>query len=288
MTTPLQVTWPLLLALALTVGGCASTPKSKVDVTRLLEDYYSFQSTDAIDPGITDAEGRRAQNTLVRLMAARNDEKAGYKVGLVTEESQKKYKVSEPVWGVLFPSMLLDNQASVPAQFGVRPLCEADLAVRVKDDGINKARNVLEVAEHLSYVVAFIELPDAFIATNAPVTGAMLTAANVGARLAIVGQRMAVEPTAAFVEALATMRVTMKDQDGNILGQGKGSDILDHPLHSVLWLNEQLKREGLELKEGDLISLGGLNMLTPRSGQTITVVYEGLPDGPISASVQFQ
>jgi 2-keto-4-pentenoate hydratase len=170
----------------------------------------------------------------------------------------------------------------------VRPLCEADLAVRVKDDGINKARNVLEVAEHLSYVVAFIELPDAFIATNATVTGAMLTAANVGARLAIVGQRMAVEPTAAFVEALATMRVTMKDQDGNILGQGKGSDILDHPLHSVLWLNEQLKREGLELKEGDLISLGGLNMLTPRSGQTITVVYEGLPDGPISASVQFQ
>lgn len=279
---PIGTGWLLL------VGGCSTPPKSTTNVTRLVEDYYAFRPTEAIPPDITEAEGRRVQNTFVRLMGARSDAPAGYKVGLVTQASQQKYQVSGPVWGVLFPGMLLDNGASVPAQFGVHPLCEADLAVVVKDDAINQAKNVLDVARHLSHVVAFIELPDSIIATNLPVTGAMITAANVGARLAIVGQRAVMEPTAEFVASMATMSVTMKDQDGNILGRGKGSDILDHPLHSVLFLNEELHRAGQELKAGDLISLGGINMITPQSGQTITVVYEGLAAGMISASVQFQ
>ena len=50
------------------------------------------------------------------------------------------------------------------AKFGARPIWEPDLIVVVKDAGISDAKTPLEVAKHLSEVVAFIELPDRIVA----------------------------------------------------------------------------------------------------------------------------
>jgi 2-keto-4-pentenoate hydratase len=188
---------------------------------------------------------------------------------------------------VLFKRMLLPNNSQVSARFGVKPLCEADLVVVVQDKGINRARTIKEAAEHLSEVVAFIELPDSFLSTNQPVTGAMLAAANVGARFGVLGDRTLIRTSPAFLDALSGMRITMTDQTGAVLGQGQGKDMLGHPLHAVLWLKDELRRAGQTLMPGDLISLGGVHMIQPQPGQTITVTYEGLPGDPLKASVSF-
>jgi 2-keto-4-pentenoate hydratase len=47
-------------------------------------------------------------------------------------------------------------------------------------------------------------------------------------------------------------------------------------------------RAGEKLKPGDLLSLGSLKAVPPQAGQTITVRYEGLPAGPIKASIHFR
>jgi 2-keto-4-pentenoate hydratase len=64
---------------------------------------------------------------------------------------------------------------------------------------------------------------------------------------------------------------------------------MGHPLNAVLWLVADLKRTGEKLKPGDLISLGSPSpQVTPQAGDKFTLTYEGLPGGPLKASVAFE
>jgi 2-keto-4-pentenoate hydratase len=63
---------------------------------------------------------------------------------------------------------------------------------------------------------------------------------------------------------------------------------LGHPFQVVIWLAEELKRQGKRLRTGDVISLGSFSQpQPPRAGQTVSVVYTGLPGGPMRVSVKF-
>jgi 2-keto-4-pentenoate hydratase len=130
-------------------------------------------------------------------------------------------------------------------------------------------------------------LPDSIIAPNQRVTGPLLTAVNVGARYGVLGQRVPVKATPAFVDALAKMQINLVDGKGTEHGRATGSVILEQPLNAVLWLIEDLKTSGKKLRAGDLLSLGSIKALSPEPGQTYTAKYEGLPGGPISVSVKF-
>jgi len=165
---------------------------------------------------------------------------------------------------------------------------EADLIVVVKDADINKAQNLTEALHNLKEVVAFIELADGFVATNPPLSVVGLTAANVGARLGVLGERATLKTNPESLNALAQMRVTVRDDSGADLGEGLGNVILSHPLNAVLWLVEDLKKTNQKLRAGDLLSLGSIKAFTPKAGQRVTVTYDGLPGGPIKASVRFQ
>src|SRR5213075_2754177 len=106
-----------------------------------------------------------------------------------------------------------------------------DLIVVVKDADINQARTPMDVAKHLSEIVAFIELPDRIVAETEKVDGNLITAVNSSARLGVLGQRAKIEPTPAFLSALEKMTVTALDQSGVELARAKGDALLGHPLN---------------------------------------------------------
>jgi len=263
-------------------GSAASTA-----LDQWTADYLGRREARGFERRLSFSEALGIQKEFVKRLRPELGRPVGYKVGLVTREAQLKYGVQAPLRGVLLEKMLLANNADVPRDFGVRPLLEADLVVVVKDKGINKATSLLDVVEHIKDVIAFIELPDAFIRTNPPPDGALLTAGNVGARLGVLGQRIPVNGTAEFAKALAEMHVVIIDDGGNELGRGQGKVILDHPLNAVLWLVEELHRSGERLKAGDMISLGSIKAIPLPASKAVTVRYDGLPGGPISASVRF-
>ena len=276
---------------AVVVLGCGTlraAPAYATPVDQLVEDYFALRSSQAFPASLTPVEAVRVQNQFVARISARLGKRVGYKVGLVTREAQQKFGVSAPVRGVLLSKMMLPNGLEIPARFGAKPLCEADLIVVVKDRGINKAKTLLEVAEHLQQVTAFIELPDAFLSDTRAVDGPLLTASNVGARYGVIGESVPVIASPGFVTAFEDMTVTMIDQDGAVLARQPGRTILDNPLNAVLWLKEELARSGEKLRAGDVLSLGAFKAITPQPGQTITVRYEGLPGGPIKVSVRFK
>jgi 2-keto-4-pentenoate hydratase len=281
---------PLLSALALfaMVSGITdalAVPPSAKAIKEFADDYLARREATGFRKQLSMPEALLVQRGFLKHLQPTLGKPVGYKVGLVTREMQERFKVETPVRGVLLEKMLLYSGDPIEPNFAVRPLLEADLLVVVGHKDINNAQSIMEVAENLKEVVAFIELPDSFLATNPPPTGALLTAGNVGARLGIMGKRLPARPSAQFVKSMADMTATMVDDRGTVLGRGKGSVILDHPLNSVLWLIEELHRSGERLKAGDLISLGSIMTIPAPVGKSVTVRYDGLLGGVLDVSV---
>ncbi len=81
------------------------------------------------------------------------------------------------------------------------------------------------------------------------------------------------------------MTVTLTAADGEVLAEVPGAAVLGHPVNSLMWLMSK----GIEMKPGDMISVGSFGPLVPpakgKGGATAT--YTGLPGDP-SVSVIFR
>ena len=297
-----RLTWTAATGLlALGLAGCASQSVKVAEVPGCLGAVpiaalaSAYEARIAADNPPTDLTSAAAACSRAKYQAATariSGPLVGYKAGLTNPAVQKRFNTDKPVWGSLGQSMLLTSPATVPAQFGARPVFEADLLVRVKHAGINEATTPEQVLANVDQIVPFIELPDLLVQKPAELNGNALTAINVGARLGVTGQPLSV-PTDAAAQAvlakqLADMRVQLRDASGKAIAEGKGSDVLGNPLNAVVWLAGALKAEGKALKAGQYVSLGSFSpLLPPKVGMHISVHYDGVP-GLGGASVAFQ
>ena len=234
------------------------------------------------------SDGQCAQDKLVALLAKQFGRPVGYKVGLTNAAAQQRFGVPHPVTGTIYEATLRHRDgAEVPARFAAVPAVEADLLVRVRDEGINAARTPEEVLRHIDQVIPFIELPD-LVMPPPKLDGPNLLAINVGARLGVSGEPIPVRADAAgLAAALASMTVTMADDTGKELAKAPGTALLGHPLNVLPWLAQDLAKHGKKLQAGDIVSLGGFSPALPvEAGRRYTVRYEGLAPQPVSVSVQ--
>lgn len=273
----------LTLAAALVAAPAAADCLSDVEVAAIFA-AYNARTPAATPQGLSQADGECSRAKLQGLLEKQLGKPVGYKAGLTNPAVQKRFNATAPVWGSLYAAMLLKDGAVVEANFGARPLFEADLLVRVADAAINDARSPAEVMAAISEVIPFIELPDLVVQAPPQLNGAAVAAINVGARLGVLGRPIGVPVSRserlALQDALRDMVAVVK-ADGAELDRGKGSDVLEHPLNAVVWLVQDLARHGVRLKAGDLISLGSFSkLLPPKPGMAVEVVYEGLPGTP--------
>lgn len=305
---------PLLRAvvLAVLVGTMPATmPAAAEDCATTAARAAAAWRAKTVVSGLAAIDGATAacvQRTLVRDLASDLGPPVGYKVGLTGKAMQQRLGVDHPVAGVLLQGMLfrrldgwtrdpplppgvhsdvlLDGEP-IPARYAARPLVEADLIAVVADMGVNQARTPAEVLAHLSALRPFIELADLALPPDETPTAASIAAINVGARLGVLGEPIAIEP--GFAERLATMQVTLTDGTGKVLAEAPGTSILGHPLNAVIWLTQDLASRGEALRPGQLVSLGAFGPPTqPVPGGTVTVRYDGLSAAPVSLSVRFE
>lgn len=248
----------------------------------VMASHYSAKTPAPNFQALTDEEGACSRAKFNVLLASSLGQVVGYKAGLTNPAVQKRFHTDKPVWGKLYEGMVQPGGFTTPAAFGARPLYEADLLVRVKDAAINHARTPYEVLQSVDQVIPFIELPDLVVQAPPQLNGPGVGAINVGARLGVAGQPVAVPATRAeryaLLDAMERMTVQLTDQSGALLASGKGSDILGHPLHAVVWLAQALQKEEITLRPGDLVSLGSFSpLLPPRPGLSVTATYQGLP-----------
>ncbi|HKA39462.1 MAG TPA: fumarylacetoacetate hydrolase [Burkholderiales bacterium] len=269
-------------------GDAGAVCPSHERVNTILRFLEAKEPIRGLPAGLSMRDAECGRRRLVEKLEAHENRIVGYKAGLTSARMQAQLGATSPVRGVLLEKMLLTDGADVQFDFGARPVFEADLIVVVKDAAIHKAKTHVEVLRSLSMVVPFIELPDLLVAEGEKLSAPLLVSLNVGARLGVVGKGIPVQATPDFAEALAAMRVTVTDRGGKELAGGTGTAILDHPLNAVLWLAQDLEKSRIQLKAGDLLSLGSFTApLTPRPGLVVTVRYDGLPGNP-AVSVRFR
>jgi 2-keto-4-pentenoate hydratase len=256
---------------------------------KISEHYLAKTPAPALPLGISFDEALRNQAEYVKFLTPKLGPVVAYKIGFVTAAGQQRYGINHPTRGVLLRDMLLPNNSKVPVNYGTRPVLEPDLVVRVKDEAINDATTTQEATKHLSHVIAFIELADATFATNAPVDAGVVTSANVGARLGVLGEERPFESTPEFLEGFGKMALVLRDGTGKELSRVSAEGMMGHPMNPLLWFLQDRKKRGEKLRSGDIISLGSPSpQVAPPAPGVYTLIYEGLPGGPLTASVTIQ
>jgi 2-keto-4-pentenoate hydratase len=240
--------------------------------------------------GVTLNEAMQIQAKYVSLISEEYGPVIGYKAGLTSEVAQKTFGVSHPLRGTLLKKMLLESGTVMQATFGVRPLHEGDLILRVKDSGINKAKTPTEILSHIDAAIPFIELPDLLYEKGVKINGPKLAANNVAARYGVAGKPILIKPTKEWYDRLKQFKLQILDEKGTVVVEGLGSNVLGHPLNVVLWIKDSLNAEGVRLKKGDLLSLGTITkLMPPKPGTTVRARYVNLdPKGPVEISVKFK
>lgn len=264
--------WP-----AVSVAACPDDAA----VDAYVADFAKRRASQGFGNDISLEDAECAKKKLGKKLRVVLGDPVGYKAAFTNPALQQRFGVSGPKWGYMYDRNMIDIIAVLPADFGAIPLYEADLIVEVKDGGLADAKTPLEALAHLESIVPFIELPDLML--EGKFSGTNFIATNVGFRGGVLGMEQRVEATQAYADALANMTVVMVDEADNNkeLGRGKGSALMGHPLEAAMWLAKELKKDGITLKKGDLLSLGGFFPPQPtRRGMKVKMQYLGLPGDP--------
>ena len=217
-----------LLLAAVLASQASADCASDAEIAGFVQDYLSNTATSALVPEGSMDDARCAQAKLVTAMEPHLGPVIGYKAGLTSKPAQERFGASEPVQGVLFRDMMLEDGATVPIQWGARPVFEADLILVVGDAAINEADTPQGVMAHISSVRPFIELPDLTLAEGEPITPVTLTAIGVAPKMGILGSDIPVSDPAAMTQALENMTVTLSAADGEVLAQAPGAAAMGH------------------------------------------------------------
>ena len=279
------------LAIGFTFSLCADGLLAADLGTRLAEQYLKKIPITQLEPNLTMEQAARAQVKFLEIISKDLGEPVGYKAGLTTPNVPKVFGVSEPVRGTLLSKMILNSGAVVPADFGTFPFSEGDLIMRVGNEAVNQAKTQMEALASMDAVIPFIELGDlTYDIKVAMPNGPALVAIDVGPRLGIVGEPIPVAATQEWIDRLRDFTLQINDEQGKLVGEGKGSAFLGHPLNVVLWIKNSLASEGKKLKKGDLLSLGSATKMIPtKAGSALKARYIGLdPKGPVEISVSFK
>jgi 2-keto-4-pentenoate hydratase len=256
----------------------------------LANSYLNKTPATAISNNLPLAEAQKIQSNFIQILSQSFGKPVGYKAGLTSLAAQEKFGVDRPLLGILLEQMLLPNGAVLPANFGVRPMTEGDLMVRVGSDRINQAKTIAEVLASLDAVMPFIEVPDLVYGPEVKMDGSAIAAINIGARYGILGNPIPLTNQHDWQTRLASIRLEILDAKGTILATGNSRTLLGHPLNVVLWIKDTLQAEGKQLKKGDLLSLGTITPLMPvQPNTTIRAKYIGLdPNGTVEILVKFE
>jgi 2-keto-4-pentenoate hydratase len=222
------------------------------------------------------------QEAFVAALAPDGGARAGYKAALTNPAAQQRFGVNHPLLGVLLANMLLPDGAEWSMAAAAVPLAEADLLVRVHDARINEAQTDRELVGALDAAIPFIELADGLFPAGVQPDAPALTALNAGARAGVLGGVIPLPDDAdASLARLGALRVVLRDESGQLWGEGHAQALLGHPVEAVRWIRDEVRARGHVLKPGDLLSLGSLTPPRPiRSPTRLTAVYEGLDDQP--------
>jgi 2-keto-4-pentenoate hydratase len=203
-------------------------------------------------PGLTVDDAYRIQQINVRARQAEGELVRGQKIGLTSVAMQQQLGVTEPDFGALFASMILEEGDGVPTAELIHPRAEAEIAFVMAEDLRGPGVTALDALRAVAGAVPAIEVIDSRVADwkiKLPDT----IADNASSARVVCGGR--ITPVANLDLRLIGMVLS---QNGLVVATGAGAAVSGNPIRAVAWLANKLGEFDVGLQAGDLVLAGAL------------------------------
>jgi 2-keto-4-pentenoate hydratase len=201
---------------------------------------------------------------------------AGYKLAYTTASSQQANGVSDPCLGRMLGDNIRHSPSTLTAADFVQLGLECEVGVRLGADlppsgAPYDRRKVSEAVESLAATFEIIDI------RRTPgldpkvqfITGVAANVFNAGV---VLGEPVSNWRGLDLPAAYGSMTI-----NGEMVGDGHGSDVMGHPLEPLVWLANKLAEQDLGLAAGMVIITGSIvSPKVVKAGDTASTMIEGL------------
>ena len=267
--------------------GLSASARAAAAAARLMEAHERHERFLALPAELAPRSTEEAyaiQDAFVALRAQKLGGIAGYKIALASEAMRRFVGVDTPQAGAMFESTLQRTPGRVRAADYLRLIVEFEIAVEIAEDLPAADAPFFRERVHAAVgaVMPAIELADDRQADYAELARHPfeLIADNAWSEGAVLGEPVkdwkAID--LASVRGVATI-------NGQIAGEGRGSDAMGHPFDAVAWVADHLAAHGRGLLRGDIVITGSLvTSQSVKAGDRVRFDLDGL--GAVELEVQ--
>lgn len=223
-------------------------------------------------------EAYRIQRLLVNALVQGGRTIGGWKLGMTNRDRQLAFGLTEPTRGTLFADAIARVGDTIAYAPTIGPRIEPEIALLIDADLVGPGVSAIDIAAATRVAPAF-ELLDSRVGGWPPslTNGLADNAAGLGA---IIGEPVPPDRSAPVTEWELTF-----ERDQKLVGVANVCDTVGEPARTVAWLANELSREGLALRRGEVVLSGGVLAPQPLTeGFYQTTISGGL--GAVAACVK--
>ena len=206
------------------------------------------------------------------MLVAEGDQIVGYKLGLTSKAMQSMMGLTEPDYGPVLGSMVLEGE--VDSSTLIQPKAEAEIALVLNRPLSGPNVTPIEAARAVGGAVAALEVVDSRIEDW------KIRLADTVSDLASIG---AVVMSSRIVPVDFDLRLVgmVFSHNGSVVATGAGAAALGDPILALTWLANTLAWYGVTLEEGMFVMTGSLHAAVEvRSGDVARADFDRL--GPVA------
>jgi 2-keto-4-pentenoate hydratase len=225
----------------------------------------------------------KVQDAFLGMLGQAKGPLGGYKIAYTSDAMRRLRGIRSPCAGGMFAATIQDAPATVRGADYVQLAIECEVGVRMGADvPPSKAPygrdSLAEYIEFLAVAFELVDLRGAATGTGqdaAAIAGICTNIANAGA---VVGAAVREWRSLDLAASHGVMVI-----NGAQVGQGRGAEVMGHPLAPLVWLANMLAERGKALTAGMTVITGSLIPPKPLSaGDTATIAIDGLGEAHVT------
>ena len=222
-------------------------------------------------PQMTIEDAYAVQTETIRRKMRSGEKIVGKKIGLTSKPMQTLLGVSQPDYGILLSSMVVDEFEPVDSSELIQPKAEGEIAFILRTDLHGPGITVPDVLRATDAVMACIEIVDSRV-ENWKIRIQDTVADNASsARLVLGGKLVGTRDL-----DLRLIGMILR-KNGEIASTGAGAAVLGHPASAVAWRANQLAQFGVGLRAGEVVLSGAITAAVPVSpGDIVCAEFDHL------------
>lgn len=197
------------------------------------------------------------QRQYVEACVTNGESVVGFKAGLTSEASRRRFEIFTPVSGVLLRSAQLEPGARLAAGPSQKLMLETELGYVFGQAVTNAILDDASMRAVVERIVPAIEIPNLGFEDLTALKGVDVVAANVATHRFLVGRGL---PIANVDPNAVTVSCTMGT---NVVNTGRGSDAMGNQWRALRWLVNNVVGQGWAVEPGQILITGALGNMIP-------------------------